>query len=227
MGGSTFVFIESKTFEFAIEEGGSFFLLRIYERGRNSLRSICMGKESAKRILFHIEELISKQKSGQFARTVREGDRVLILQLGSNAHGTFLLFSELDNGCRRGSIVIPEGKSGFGWRGFGTHLRKTILPIIQTIGVKQARATFKSVRVMENFQQNPGGFGEKGKEISLGFQNLKSQISWGGNFGTYKVQVGVHVTSVTSIINGAADKCVNTSLTLDITLRVERGDEGK
>ena len=171
--------------------------------------------------------MISKQKSGQFARTVREGDRVLILQLGSNAHGTFLLFSELDNGCRRGSIVIPEGKSGFGWRGFGTHLRKTILPIIQTIGVKQVRATFKSVRVMENFQQNPGGFGDKGKEISLGFQNLKSQISWGGNFGTDKVQVGVHVTSVTSIINGAADKCVNTSLTLDITLRVERGDEGK
>ena len=124
MGGSTFVFIESKTFEFAIEEGGSFFLLHIYERSRNSIRSICMGKESAKRILFHIEELISKQKLGQFARTVREGDRVLILQLVSNAHGTFLLFSELDNGRRRGSIVISEGKSGSGWRGFGMHLRK-------------------------------------------------------------------------------------------------------
>ena len=94
MGGSTFVFIESKTFEFAIEEGCSFFLLRIYERGQNSLRSVCMGKESAKRILFHVEELISKQNSGQFARMVREGDRILILQLGSNAHGTFLFFSK-------------------------------------------------------------------------------------------------------------------------------------
>ena len=75
MGGSTFVFIESKTFEFAIEEGGSFFLLRIYERGRNSVRSICMGKESAKRFLLHVEELLSKQKPSQFARLVREGDK--------------------------------------------------------------------------------------------------------------------------------------------------------
>ena len=227
MGGSTFVFIESKTFEFAIEEGGSFFLLHIYERGRNSIRSICMGKESAKRILFHIEELISKQKLGQFARTVREGDRVLILQLVSNAHGTFLLFSELDNGHRRGSIVISEGKSGSGWRGFGMHLRKTILLIIQATGAKQARATFKPVRVMEKFRQNLGGFGDKGKEISLGFQNLKSQISWGGNSGTNKVHVGADVTSVTPGFNGVADKDVNSSLVLDITLHVERGDEGK
>ena len=29
------------------------------------------------------------------------------------------------------------------------------------------------------------------------------------------------------VINGAADKGVNTSLSLDITLRVERGVEGK
>ena len=124
MGGSTFVFIESKTFEFAIEEGGSFFVLRIYERGRNSVQSICMGKESAKRFLLHVEELLSKQKPGQFARSVKEGDRVLILQLGSNAHGSFLLFSELVNGRHRDSIVILEGKSGSGWRGFGMHLRK-------------------------------------------------------------------------------------------------------
>ena len=64
MGGSTFVFIESKTFEFVVEEGGTFYLLRIYERGRNSLQFICMGKGSAMRILIHIEELISKQSPG-------------------------------------------------------------------------------------------------------------------------------------------------------------------
>ena len=64
LGGSTFVFIEAKTFEFAIEEGGSFFLLHIHERGRSSLCSICMGKESAKRMLFHVEELLSKTNLG-------------------------------------------------------------------------------------------------------------------------------------------------------------------
>ena len=59
-----FFFIESKTFEFSIEEGGSFFLLRIFERVHTLLRSIFMGKESANKFLFHMEELISKQSPG-------------------------------------------------------------------------------------------------------------------------------------------------------------------
>ena len=33
-----------------------------------------MGKESAMRILNHIEDLVSKQTSGQFVRTVRGSD---------------------------------------------------------------------------------------------------------------------------------------------------------
>ena len=89
MGGSSFFFIESKTFEFSVEEGGSYFLLQICEKGNTSMRSVFMGKESANRFLFHLEELISKRSPGLFARTIREGDLVFILQLGSNAHGSF------------------------------------------------------------------------------------------------------------------------------------------
>ena len=99
IGGSTFLSIESKNFEFSIEEGGSFFMLWIVERGRNSLRSdVLMGRESAFRLLFQMEELLSKQSSDHFARTIREGEKVLILQMRSNAHGTFLLFFELLHG---------------------------------------------------------------------------------------------------------------------------------
>ena len=60
MGGSVFLFVESKTFEFFDEEGGMFYQLRIYERGKESLRSIFMGKGSAKRLLFNVDELISR-----------------------------------------------------------------------------------------------------------------------------------------------------------------------
>ena len=59
MGGSVFFFVESKSFEFSFEEGGMFYQLHIYERGRDSLRSIFMGKGSAKRLLFNVEVLIS------------------------------------------------------------------------------------------------------------------------------------------------------------------------
>lgn len=75
-----FLSIESKNFEFSIKEGGgSFFMLWIVERGGNLLRSVLMGRESARRLLFHMEELLSKQSFDHFARTIREGEKVLIL----------------------------------------------------------------------------------------------------------------------------------------------------
>ena len=74
------------------------------------MRSVFLGKESANRFLFHLEELNSKQTPGHYARTFREGDVVFILQLGSNIHGTFLIVSELLHGRRKGNIMIPEGR---------------------------------------------------------------------------------------------------------------------
>ena len=91
MGGSLFCFVESKTFEFSVEEGGSFFLLRIFERGRNFLRSVFMGKDSATRLLSIMENFILSEPHDHFARTVREGETVFILQSGSNAHGYYLM----------------------------------------------------------------------------------------------------------------------------------------
>lgn len=82
------------------------------------------------------------------------------------------------------------------------------------------------MRVTKKIQQKPGGFGNKGKEFTSGFQNLNSYISWGDNSGTDKEQVGADVTLVMSVINGVVNKRLNT-LTLDIALPVERGKEGK
>ena len=91
MGGSIFFFVESKSFEFSVQEMGTFFLLRIFERGKDSLRSVFMGKESAKRLLSMMEDFISTESPGHFTRTVRDGKTVFILQLGSNAHDSFLM----------------------------------------------------------------------------------------------------------------------------------------
>ena len=134
MGGSIFLFVESKSFEFSVEEGGSFFLLRIFERFKDSLRSVFLGKEGAFRLLTYFEELISKSRQENFARTFREDNKVFILQMGLNAHGSFLMISELLHGRRKGLIIVPEGKLGSGWRGFGFHLRKAIAP--DSLGAK-------------------------------------------------------------------------------------------
>ena len=84
--------------------------------------------KSAKRLLTYVEDLLSLAPPDQFARTFREGNKVFILQLGFNVHGSFLMISELEHGCRKGLIIVPKGKLGSGWRGFGFHLRKAISP---------------------------------------------------------------------------------------------------
>ena len=83
-------------------------MLRIYERNKDSLRSVFMGKESAKRILTYVEDLLSLSPLEQFARTFREGNKVFILQLGFNVHGSFLMISELVHGHRKGLIIVLE-----------------------------------------------------------------------------------------------------------------------
>ena len=89
-------------------------MLCIFERNRDSLRLVFMGKESAKRLLAIVEDLMSNTTPGNFARTFRDGEIVFILQLGSNAHGSFLIISELIHGRQKGFLVVPEGKSGSG-----------------------------------------------------------------------------------------------------------------
>ena len=73
-------------------------MLRLYERYRDSLQSLFMGKESAKRLLTIVEDLTSNATPGSFARTFN-GDKVFILQLGTNAHGSFVMISKLVHGC--------------------------------------------------------------------------------------------------------------------------------
>ena len=75
-----FFFVESKTFKSLQLRKVACFISFVFMRGRDSVRSIFMGKESARRLLFNVEELISGQFHGQFAKSFREGDKFFILQ---------------------------------------------------------------------------------------------------------------------------------------------------
>ena len=77
MGGSIFFLVKSKTFEFSVEEGDTYYMLHIFERNRESLRSVFMGKETAKRLLAIVEYLMSNVTIGNFAQTFIDGDKYL------------------------------------------------------------------------------------------------------------------------------------------------------
>ena len=123
-----------------------------------------MGKESAKRLLFNVEELASKQSPVQFSRTFREGDKIFIIQLGSNARGNFLLISELIHGRRR---VILEGKLGRGWGRFSLHLRKTLEDSLLRqghSGIRNDEPKHPAMVVQEGRQKNYGIVGIRNGE---------------------------------------------------------------
>ena len=78
MGGTKHLFIESKAFELTIDHGGGAHIVRLYERGKDTLRSIFMGMKSAKTLLEALEELVSMKHTGDFVCTIKEGETVFI-----------------------------------------------------------------------------------------------------------------------------------------------------
>ena len=189
MGGSIFFFVESKTFKFSVEEGGTFYMLCMYERNRDSLRSVFLGKKSAKRLLAIVEDLMSNVTPGNFACTFRDGDKVFILQMGSNTYGSFLMISELVHGRQKGFIVVSERKLGSGWRGFGFHLWKAIAP--ESLAAKLLSKSVLKPSIVEQFRQknsksfllattkgdwSAGGGGKKGKQLIPNLENSNYTI---------------------------------------------------
>ena len=196
-----------------------------------------MGKESAKHLLAIVEDLMSNTTPSNFARTFKDGEKVFILQLGSNAHGSFLMISELIHSRRKGFLVVPEGKSGSGWQGFGFHLRKAIAP--GSLAIKQP---FNSVMkpMVENSKsfllaavegdQREGSGSRNGKQLMPNFQistksNLSNQshdtrdLNAGKKQATSKAKLLVEITKNISSVN-------DSHLMLDVGLRLERGPDG-
>ena len=127
MGGVRSFFIESKLFQLVVEEGGNYFALRIFERGKYFMKSVFMGKSAALWLMKNIELMVIGVNPKQFF-TLREGDTAYTLQRGSNSFGQFLLVTELKTGGLQRSVIIPEGKEKYGWKVFGLELRKMLEP---------------------------------------------------------------------------------------------------
>ncbi|GMY32662.1 importin beta-like SAD2 [Fagus crenata] len=106
MGGNRHFFIESKAFELKVDHGGGVYIVRLYERGKDTLQSIFMGKASATTLLDAMEELVSQKQSGNFVRTIREGETVFIAQRCTNSKGRYVSIQAIHRGGRRGLIQI-------------------------------------------------------------------------------------------------------------------------
>ena len=81
-------------------EGGNFFSLKIFERGKYYMQSVFMGKSAALWIMQNLELIVIGVSPKQFF-TIRESDIAYTLQRGSNSFGQYLSVIELKVDRRR------------------------------------------------------------------------------------------------------------------------------
>jgi hypothetical protein len=71
-----------------------------------------------------LEVLLGFPEDQEYIKSFREGLKVLIACRGGNKAGRFLEAAAYGMSGRRGIILIPEGRGGWGWHKFFGELRK-------------------------------------------------------------------------------------------------------
>lgn len=110
-------FVESKSFEFIIDSGGNSLYVRIIERGKGYICSICLGG-GIFWLLSRVDEVAWLENSVGFVRKVRDSQSALLCQRCYNSHRNYLAIEEFSGSGWRGVILLPEGKKKWGWCGF-------------------------------------------------------------------------------------------------------------
>jgi hypothetical protein len=79
-----------------------------------------------------MESLLGLPGDQEFIKSFREGSKVLIARRRGNKDGRFLWVGQSET--RRGIILIPEGRGGWGWHKFSGELRRAQDFLFATVG---------------------------------------------------------------------------------------------
>jgi hypothetical protein len=121
--------VDSKP-KFVFHSGGKSFRLRIIERGKGYLWSICLGREGGLWLLTMMEEVVGLDNNVGFVRKVRDSYSAVLCQKSCNSHGAYLVIEEFSGGAQMGVILLPEGRVLWGWCCFDKVLRLLLKPYI-------------------------------------------------------------------------------------------------
>jgi hypothetical protein len=112
MGLFRWIFVESKSFEFAMEEGVH--VLCVFERGRGFMCYVSLGKAFMPWLVAIVEELYAKATK-EILNSFREGSKAFTVHRCANKNGCYLVIGEYGGGGWCNSIVMREGQEGKGW----------------------------------------------------------------------------------------------------------------
>jgi len=102
---------------------GGFTGIRIHERRKGVLRSILIDKDEAAWLIKSFHDLVTVLDSRVFWNQTVSGFPRILAQQCANRHGYFLTIEEYEGRRRKGSVLVPKGRFGEGWKRFGEELR--------------------------------------------------------------------------------------------------------
>jgi hypothetical protein len=116
--------VESKSFTFSVLGGAS--TMRVEEKRKNFLGVVILNAQSSEWLTSSLEVVLGLPAEQDFVKSFREGSKVLIARRGGNKAGRILEATTFGLGGRKGSIVIPKGRGGWGWFKFSDELRNVV-----------------------------------------------------------------------------------------------------
>jgi hypothetical protein len=116
--------VESKSFTFSVLGGAS--MLKVEEKRKNFLGVVILNAQSSEWLASTLEVLLGLPAEQDCVKSFKEGSKVLIARRGGNKAGRYLEATTFGLGGRKGSIIIPEGRGGWGWLEFSDKLRKVV-----------------------------------------------------------------------------------------------------
>jgi hypothetical protein len=122
MGDSRKWSVESKDFELSIKGGN--LGVRIVERSNRKQRSVFIHRDEVAWLWGSVEVVVKVETPEVFWDQSRAGCPRVIVQKCSNRHGRFVTVEVFDGRRRSGTILIPEGRYGQGWKRLIFELKK-------------------------------------------------------------------------------------------------------
>jgi hypothetical protein len=114
--------VESKSFVLLVLEGAS--VVRVEEKRQGFHGAVVLSSHCSAWLASTMETLLGFPGEQEFIKSYREGPKLLIARRGGNKDGRFLEAAVFGLGSRRGFVLIPEGRGGWGWRKFSGELCK-------------------------------------------------------------------------------------------------------
>jgi hypothetical protein len=127
--------VEAKSFAFVVLDGAS--VLRVVEKRNNFLGEVILSAQCSNWLASTLEVLMGTPEDQEFVKSFREGSKIMIARRGGNRTGRFLEATVFGLGGRKGFIIIPEGRGGWGWQKFSGELRKAVDFLSATVGSEQ------------------------------------------------------------------------------------------